>query len=570
MDPINFSATNQEILEKLQSFNEEYASPTIPVKLSPNDQQKLLEGILTQLLTFETRRPCFLSALTTVKILSRNKSLTNSVMTSARLDTLLSHAGLLGPESMSSRENKEKRDLNVIEEALRCLSNIYFQSFCAQNYGVENATIPSVIEQIKRYKELELPYEIMSSDIKLIFLITAHRPEARSVVTLHHRGVSRLTDVLRLILTNAKDRSLSNDATACASVTSPALTDEEVTVISDVLKVLFNLTIVGDELNQSRKDEEETSELLELAKLVNIFLTMATVTLAKKSSLVCNCINLLTNYPLDCLEPLRGPLNAEYVGVSEIQLIEFDGACMNAAWTILNYVSSILDSTNRNSGELRDSATPALKVLVCLAKSHRLLRRYLRNHILPPLRGVDLKTRPEEGNTIRNKLCRLLTSPDTSVSTMAAELLFVLCKEKVGRFVKHTGYGNAAGLLARRGLLMGGRGDNDYSSTDEDSDTEEYVEKEHLVNPITGCMDSQVHSNPFAEMSEEQKEYEAVQLANLITKLHNMGVVRPARVDETGRPVEVEHVLQLVEDPDCLIRRRNRNGENQDSDSGEN
>ncbi len=45
-------------------------------------------------------------------------------------------------------------------------------------------------------------------------------------------------------------------------------------------------TIVGDEINQSKKDEEETSELLELAKLVNIFLTMATVTPAKKSSLV--------------------------------------------------------------------------------------------------------------------------------------------------------------------------------------------------------------------------------------------------------------------------------------------
>ena len=45
-------------------------------------------------------------------------------------------------------------------------------------------------------------------------------------------------------------------------------------------------TIVGDEINQSRKDEEEISELLELAKLVNIFLTMATATPAKKSSLV--------------------------------------------------------------------------------------------------------------------------------------------------------------------------------------------------------------------------------------------------------------------------------------------
>jgi hypothetical protein len=42
----------------------------------------------------------------------------------------------------------------VIEEALRCLSNIYFQSSCAQNYGVENATIPSVIEQVKQIASL--------------------------------------------------------------------------------------------------------------------------------------------------------------------------------------------------------------------------------------------------------------------------------------------------------------------------------------------------------------------------------------------------------------------------------
>ena len=41
----------------------------------------------------------------------------------------------------------------------------------------------------------------------------------------------------------------------------------------------------------------------------------------------------------------------------------------------------------------------------------------------------------------RNKLCRLLTAPDTTVGAMVAEFLFVLCKEKVGRFVKHTGYG---------------------------------------------------------------------------------------------------------------------------------
>ena len=44
----------------------------------------------------------------------------------------------------------------------------------------------------------------------------------------------------------------------------------------------------------------------------------------------------------------------------------------------------------------------------------------------------------------------------------------------VTRLIKYTGYGNAAGMLARRGLLAGGHGNTDYSPDEEDSDTEEY------------------------------------------------------------------------------------------------
>jgi len=43
---------------------------------------------------------------------------------------------------------------------------------------------------------------------------------------------------------------------------------------------------IGNEMNQSKVDEEETSELLELAKLINIFLTINTVTATKKAVLV--------------------------------------------------------------------------------------------------------------------------------------------------------------------------------------------------------------------------------------------------------------------------------------------
>lgn len=51
----------------------------------------------------------------------------------------------------------------------------------------------------------------------------------------------------------------------------------------------------------------------------------------------------------------------------------------------------------------------------------------------------------------------------------------MMCSHPVSRFIKYTGYGNAAGLLAARGLL---RVSNDFGnySNDEESETEEYKE----------------------------------------------------------------------------------------------
>jgi hypothetical protein len=70
---------------------------------------------------------------------------------------------------------------------------------------------------------------------------------------------------------------------------------------------------------------------------------------------------------------------------------------------------------------------PILQVLGGGALIHRNLRKYLRSKVLPPLREVH--KRPEEVNTLRGALCRLLTCPTSPVRDLAADLLFVLCKE---------------------------------------------------------------------------------------------------------------------------------------------
>lgn len=188
--------------------------------------------------------------------------------------------------------------------------------------------------------------------------------------------------------------------------------------------------------------------------------------------------------------------------------------------------------------------SPILVTLIAGARANRTIRKYLRARVLPPLK--DVKRRPEQGDTLRNKLVRLMTDPNTDLKEMVAEFLFVLCKESVGRLIKYTGYGNAAGLLANRGLMLGGRGQTAYSSESEDSDTEEYLAHRDKINPVVGCVEDPM-PNPLEGMSEEQKEYEAMQLVNMMDKMQREGLVQPCKIGEDGKPHPVEHILEFQE-----------------------
>ena len=177
--------------------------------------------------------------------------------------------------------------------------------------------------------------------------------------------------------------------------------------------------------------------------------------------------------------------------------------------TILNdqrILSLFLEILNARLNEIGESdqvtlVSPVISVLLRACKSNRSIRKYYRKHILPPLR--DFSKRPEQGSAIRNKLCRLLTLPDVMIKDLAAEFLFVLCKENVARMIKYTGYGNAAGLLARRGFSASNHLKNYYSSGSDNSETEEYLENKSKINPVTGCYE-EPKANLLANMTDEQ------------------------------------------------------------------
>jgi hypothetical protein len=66
------------------------------------------------------------------------------------------------------------------------------------------------------------------------------------------------------------------------------------------------------------------------------------------------------------------------------------------------------------------------------------------------------------------------------------------------------------------------------------------------INPVVGCVELE-RPSPFEGMSEEQKEYEAMKLVNLISDLQKEGLIKPAMPGPDGKPVELEHVMQLQE-----------------------
>lgn len=75
---------------------------------------------------------------------------------------------------------------------------------------------------------------------------------------------------------------------------------------------------------------------------------------------------------------------------------------------------------------LQEKLGPILTVLIEFCDRSSSARKLIRQRVLPPLR--DVSHRPEQGNELRNKLCRLMTSSVTQVQMLVAEFLFILCK----------------------------------------------------------------------------------------------------------------------------------------------
>ncbi|XP_043938755.1 synembryn-A [Protopterus annectens] len=510
------------VYRALQVFNRE-KSQCFTFEAEAGQERERLGRLVIKFLERDLQPSCKLACLESVRILSRDKACLGPFTTTEAIQTLAKHAGIEFAEEFVS----EVMDLEVIVEGLKCLCNIVFNSPQAQEISAEAKLVVGLTERLKLYNNRRLSHEVKFFDLRLLFLLTALRIDIRRQLAHELRGISLLTDALARTL----DIMWTDTYEVASDSSSSTLSRQDAECAMEILKVLFNITF---DSNKREVDEEDAVLYRRLVAVLRHCLMIKVDGEDRNEEFCSHTVNLLGNLPLMCLDVLLFPKvhsgSVEYMGMN-----------MDAVCVLLDFMEKRLDRGHK----MKESLTPVLNLLTESARVHRETRKFLKSKVLPPLR--DVKTRPEVGNSLRNKLVRLMTHIDTDVKHCAAELLFVLCKESVSRFVKYTGYGNAAGLLAARGLMAGGRGEGKYSE-DEDTDTEEYREAKPNINPVTGRVEEKL-ANPMEGMTEEQKEYEAMKLVNMFDKLSRDKVIQPMRVQPDGKLAPLQQVMNsLTED----------------------
>lgn len=100
---------------------------------------------------------------------------------------------------------------------------------------------------------------------------------------------------------------------------------------------------------------------------------------------------------------------------------------MLAIQTMLKILDDRLKATV-TTRPLQENVVPVVSAFCQMARGDRIIRKYLRMEVLPPLGHVGT-TRPEEGNLIRNGLVRLMTSPleDIKVNNLSKVLFYWTC-----------------------------------------------------------------------------------------------------------------------------------------------
>lgn len=485
----------KKVLEKFICENEktfEYS------ELDTTYHNKLLDKIFLLI----HQHPLSLECIKITRLLSRDKNL---VLNIKNVDFYMDIFAKLLKE-------KAELDSNILfskVETVKCLCNWVYLSDKVRIYFKENNLIQIMIDEMKITDHAVTDYYFY--EIRLMFLMSALEITERNQM-LEDDAVATLVKVM-------KDAVLANSKSYDSSLHIP--------IICEVLKALFNITL---ELSNSTSASIVDDCLHLVCILQDMLVSFYPFNSDEKDDLLTHIAHMMVNMPKTALDGL-------VVNSNEDKEEQFCGHPVTYENFEMRSVIVFLDALKLriqidNYIEMKEKTMAILTAFCYVCRVNPVIRKYLKQEILPPLQPSDV--RPEQFKDLRGKIVQLMTTVDVPLKNMAADFLFVLCKENSQRLIRYAGYGNSAGFLASRGLMIPGmsNADGDYSS-------DELTDVDDDVDPVTGAIPKPKDTS-FESLSESEKEAEMEKLMCMFDRLKELNVIKPAAVDKDGKITELE------------------------------
>lgn len=251
-----------------------------------NSKKLMIEGLF-RVLRDNDRAELHVLSLSCLRIMTRDSKNLDVLFTADRIETMLHLANLVGEEEAYMTNASKDFDSRTVIEAQKCICNLIYNNQVIQRLCCHNSTIDGIMLRMKMYKEPSLPLEVKYFDMRMLFLLTALCPDVRPKVRDEYHGLIYLMETVDLIVKSTQDpsernmkkslrkrkgsgRSSSSSRNGRNQPPPPApepekeaaeepphyLTDDEINLIIEVLKVLFNLTC-----NLDRKSVDEVSHV---------------------------------------------------------------------------------------------------------------------------------------------------------------------------------------------------------------------------------------------------------------------------------------------------------------------
>ncbi|CAH8495627.1 unnamed protein product [Schistosoma turkestanicum] len=290
-------------------------------------------------------------------------------------------------------------------EALKSLSNIVFKESCVINQLKSMGFIKTALESVN-ILITNGDKEKLLLCLKLLFLVTALDSASRQDL-IKFNALQMLLKVVKLKISKTIDSDVAAEA----------------------LKVVYNILY-------STRDEDVTTELGDdirnLVVMLRCILQDPMLDQSNNYALASQVINVLNIIPKHLYKYLLDEASGDHVvdklSKGSASVDETDK--MSSIEFLITFLHSQLkldaSKESETASDLRtdERICPILNCLTRASKSNRQIRKFCRLKVLPYL-GKDVTRLPEDGDSIRNYLCKLLTNPVQIVGESAA--IIYLC-----------------------------------------------------------------------------------------------------------------------------------------------